>query len=53
MVENNIKIMIQLDEEIKDLKEAIKSTKNSNEILKLNIKKKELMLQKLELEQVA
>jgi len=53
MVENNIKIMIQLDEEIKDLEEAIKSTKNSNEILKLNIKKKELMLQKLELEQVA
>ena len=53
MVENNIKIMIQLDEEIKDLEEAIKSTKISNEILKLNIKKKELMLQKLELEQVA
>lgn len=51
MVENNIKIMIQLDEEIKDLEEAIKNTKNANEILKLNIQKKELLLQKLELEQ--
>ena len=48
MVENNIKIMIQLDEEIKDLEEAIKNTKNANEILKLNIQKKELLLQKLE-----
>ena len=51
MVENSIKTMIQLDEEIKYLEEIIKSMKNANEILKLNIKKKELMLQKFELEQ--
>lgn len=51
MVENNIKILTHLEFEIKDLEDAIKNTKNANEILKLNIQKKELLLQKLELEQ--
>lgn len=49
MVENNI--MAHLDAEIKDLEDAIKKITNNNEILKLQIQKKELMLKKLELEQ--
>lgn len=53
MVENNVKILAHLNEEIKDLEEAIQKAKNANEILKLNIQKKELLLQKLELEQAA
>lgn len=52
MVENNIKIMAHLDAEIKDLEEAIKNAKTDNEIIKLNIQKKELLLQKIELEQM-
>lgn len=52
MVENNIKIITHLDAEIKDLNEAIKNTRNQNEIIKLNIQKKELLLQKVELERM-
>lgn len=52
MVENNIKIITHLDVEIKDLNEAIKNAKSQNEIIKLNIQKKELLLQKAELEQL-
>ncbi len=52
MAENNVKILLHLNEEIKYLEEAIKSTENANEILKLSIQKKELLLLKLELEQI-
>ncbi len=51
MLEKNIKIMANLEAEIKDLEKTIKKTKIDNEIIKLNIQKKELLLQKLEIEQ--
>ena len=51
MVENNTKIMIDLDKEIQKLEELINQLRNSNEILKLNVQKKELLLKKLEFEQ--
>ena len=57
MVKNKVmeskKNLLHLNEKIKYLEEAIESTKNANEILKLRIQKKELLLLKLELEQIA
>lgn len=50
MVENNI--MAHLDVEIRDLEETITKVKIENEILKLNIQKKKLLLQRMELEQL-
>lgn len=50
MVENNI--MAHLDVEISDLEETITKVKIENEILKLNIQKKKLLLQRMELEQL-
>ena len=52
-MESNAKFLLHLNEEIKYLEEAIESTKNANEILKLSIRKKELLLLKLELEQIS
>ena len=51
MVEDEIKIIEHLDCEIKELEEAIKIEKIKNQLLELNIVKKELFLQKLELQQ--
>ena len=48
MVENNIKIINDLDIQIKDLEEEIKNAKSVNEKIKLNIQKKLLILQQLE-----
>lgn len=50
MLNNNI--LEYLDKEIKNLEEAIKKAKTTNELLKISIKKKELLIQKLELEQL-
>lgn len=48
MVENNIKIIKDLDIQINDLEEEIKNAKSVNEKIKLNIQKKLLILQQLE-----
>ncbi len=48
MVENNIKIINDLDIQIKDLEEEIQNAKSVNEKIKLNIQKKLLILKQLE-----
>ena len=50
MVENNIKIINDLDIQIKDLESEIKNAKLINEKIKLNIQKRLLILQQLEAE---
>ena len=45
-----MKVVQQLNSEIDYLEKLIKQTKNANELIKLRIRKKELYLQKLELE---
>ncbi len=50
VVGKEINVINRLDEEINKLKELIKNTKNENEILKLRILKKEIMIKKLGLE---
>lgn len=47
MLNNNAKILEYLDKEIKDLEEALKRVKQTNKLLKISIRKKELLLQKL------
>ena len=49
MVEDNIRIINDLDIQIKDLEDAIKNTKSVNEKIKLSIQKKLLLLQQLDL----
>ena len=44
------KELIRLDSEIKELENAIKIASTYNELLKLSIQKKELILKKIELE---
>lgn len=51
MVEDEIKIIEHLDCEIKELEEEIKIEKIKNQLLELNIVKKELFLKRLELQQ--
>ena len=48
MVENNIKIINDLDIQIRDLEEEIENTKSINAKIKLSIQKKLLVLQQLE-----
>lgn len=47
MKKNEDNIIEYLDTEIKKLSDLIKNTKRQNDILKLNIQKKELLLQKM------
>ena len=49
---NNNKLIEYLDKEIKNLEEAVKKAKTANELLRISIRKKELLLQKLELKQL-
>lgn len=51
MEKNNMEVIKQLDIAIKELEDLIKNIETKNEILKLNIQKKELILQSLELEE--
>lgn len=51
MEKNNMEVIKQLDIAIKKLEDLIKNIETKNEILKLNIQKKELILQSLELEE--
>lgn len=48
MVENNIRVMNDLDIQIKDLEDEIKRAKSVNEKIKLTIQKKLLILQQLD-----
>ncbi len=48
MVENNIKVLNDLDIQIKDLEEEIKNIKSINKKIKLDILNKLLVLQQLE-----
>ena len=50
MLNNNTNILEYLDKEIKKLEEAIAQTKKTNELLKISIKKKELLLEKIALQ---
>lgn len=51
MIEKKIREICELEAEIADLEDLIKNTKIENEILKLQIQKKEIIIKKLELEQ--
>lgn len=51
MVKNNVELINRLTSEIKDLEALINRQRIANEILKLNIQKKQLNLSKLENEQ--
>lgn len=48
MVEDKIRVINDLDIQIKDLEEEIKNTKSMNKKIKLNIQKKLLFLQQLD-----
>ncbi len=50
MDDNSILAMLHLDSEIEDLKEEIKRLKTINELTKINIEKKKLYLEKLNIE---
>ena len=49
MEKNNIE---ELDKKIKEIEEEIKDLKNQNKLLELDILKKTLIIEKLELEQM-
>ena len=51
MLENNSKIIMNLDDEIKCLSEIVEMLKHQNKLKKITVKKKELLLQKIMLEQ--
>lgn len=48
-MEENKKLK-ELDESLKVMEKVIEKIKEENELIKINIKKKELLLQKMELE---
>lgn len=48
MVEDNIRVMNDLDIQIRDLEDEIKKAKSINEKMKLTIQKKLLILQQLD-----
>lgn len=48
MVEDKIRVINDLDIQIKDLEEEIKNTKSINDEIKLNIQKNMLILQQID-----
>ena len=47
MLNSNTKVLEYLDKEIKNLEDAVKKAKTANELLRISIRKKELLLSRM------
>lgn len=51
MSEQKNNLLVNIEQQLKELEKIVEKNKQENELLKLQIRKKELILQKLELEE--
>lgn len=51
MSEPKNNLLIEIEEQLKELETIVEKTKQENKLLKFQIRKKELILQKLEIEE--